>query len=213
MLVLQSTKKICPNTRILRLEDYAVHLEVAEILQDAKNKRQKLLEQADVQIKMMKEAAQAEIEKMHQKAEAEIEQHRQQKQFEMMFEMLNKGIDFFSAMEDTLVQTIKSLAIKIFDETPPEERIYKLVKTTIKELGEGKMLHIYVHPDQCALLKQNIKEIQEQVPTLERIEVVANKSMNLDECTLETETGILEAGLNLQLDNIMNAMKAMLHGS
>ena len=213
MLVLQSTKKICPNTRILRLEDYAVHLEVAEILQDAKNKRQKLLEQADVQIKMMKEAAQAEIEKMHQKAEAEIEQHRQQKQFEMMFEKLNKGIDFFSAMEDTLVQTIKSLAIKIFDETPPEERIYKLVKTTIKELGEGKMLHIYVHPDQCALLKQNIKEIQKQVPTLERIEVVANKSMNLDECTLETETGILEAGLNLQLDNIMNAMKAMLHGS
>lgn len=213
MLVLQSTKKICPNTRILRLEDYAVHLEVAEILQDAKNKRQKLLEQADVQIKMMKEAAQAEIEKMHQKAEAEIEQHRQQKQFEMMFEMLNKGIDFFSAMEDTLVQTIKSLALKIFDETPPEERIYKLVKTTIKELGEGKMLHIYVHPDQCALLKQNIKEIQKQVPTLERIEVVANKSMNLDECTLETETGILEAGLNLQLDNIMNAMKAMLHGS
>lgn len=213
MLVLQSTKKICPNTRILRLEDYAVHLEVAEILQDAKNKRQKLLEQADVQIKMMKEAAQAEIEKMHQKAEAEIEQHRQQKRFEMMFEMLNKGIDFFSAMEDTLVQTIKSLALKIFDETPPEERIYKLVKTTIKELGEGKMLHIYVHPDQCALLKQNIKEIQKQVPTLERIEVVANKSMNLDECTLETETGILEAGLNLQLDNIMNAMKAMLHGS
>lgn len=213
MLVLQSTKKICPNTRILRLEDYAVHLEVAEILQDAKNKRQKLLEQADVQIKMMKEAAQAEIEKMHQKAEAEIEQQRQQKQFEMIFEMLNKGIDFFSTMEDTLVQTIKSLALKIFDETPPEERIYKLVKTTIKELGEGKMLHIYVHPDQCTLLKQNIKEIQKQVPTLERIEVVANKSMNLDECTLETETGILEAGLKLQLDNIMNAMKAMLHGS
>ena len=192
MLVLQSTKKICPNTRILRLEDYAVHLEVAEILQDAKNKRQKLLEQADVQIKMMKKAAQDEIEKMHQKAEAEIEQQRQQKQFEMIFEMLNKGIDFFSTMED---------------------RIYKLVKTTIKELGEGKMLHIYVHPDQCTLLKQNIKEIQKQVPTLERIEVVANKSMNLDECTLETETGILEAGLKLQLDNIMNAMKAMLHGS
>ena len=213
MLVLQSTKKICPNTRILRREDYAIHLEVADILQDAKNKRQKLLEQADVQIKMMKEAAQAEIEKMHQKAEAEIEQYRQQKQFEMMFEMLNKGIDFFSAMEDTLVQTIKSLALKIFDETPPEERIYKLVKTTIKELGEGKMLHIYVHPDQCALLKQNVKEMQKLVPTLERIEVVANKSMNLDECTLETETGILEAGLNLQLDNIMNAMKAMLHGS
>ena len=75
------------------------------------------------------------------------------------------------------------------------------------------MLHIYVHPDQCTLLKQNIKEIQKQVPTLERIEVVANKSMHLDECTLETETGILEAGLNLQLDNLTKAIKAMLHGS
>ena len=213
MLVFQSTKKICPNTRILRSEDYALHLNAEEILQDAKNKRKKLLEQADLQIKMLKESVQAEIEKMRQQAKVEIEQYRQQKQFEMIFEMLNKGIDFFSTMEDTLIQTIKSLALKIFDETPPEERIYKLVKTTVKELGEGKMLHIYVHPEQCTLLKQNIKELQKQVPTLERIEVVANKSMNIDECTLETETGILEAGLNLQLDNIMNAMKAMLHGS
>ena len=213
MLVLQSTKKICPNTAILRFEDYAVHLKTEEILQDAKNKRAKLLEQADLQIKMLKESAQADIEKMHQQAEAEIEQYRQQKQFEMIFEMLNKGIDFFSTMEETLVQTIKSLALKIFEEIPPEERIYKLVKTTVKELAEGKTLHIYVHPDQCGLLKKNIKEIQQQVPTLERIEVVANKSLNLDECTLETETGILEAGLNLQLDNIMNAIKSMLRGS
>lgn len=213
MLVFQSTKKICPNTTILRFEDYATHLKTEEILQEAKNKRTKLLEQADRQIKMMKEAAQAEIDKMRQQAEIEIEQHRQQKQFEMLFEMLNKGINFFSFMEETLVQTIKSLALKIFEEIPPEERIYKLVKATTKELGEGKSLHISVHPEQCSLLKQNIKEIQQQIPTLERIEVVANKSLNLDECTLETETGILEAGLHLQLDNIMKAIKAMLHGS
>lgn len=213
MLVFQTSKKICPHAHILRLEDYAVLLEKEAILQEAKNKQKKLLEQADLQIKMMKESAQANIEQMRQQAEIEIEQHRQQKQFEMIFDMLNKGIEFFSIMEETLVQTIKSLAIKIFEEIPPEERIYKLVKTTIKELGEGKTLHISVHPDQCSLLKKNIKDVQEQVPTLERIEVVANKSLNIDECTLETETGILEAGLNIQLDNIMKAIKAMLHGS
>ena len=212
MLVLQSTKKICPNTAILRLEDYAIHLKAEEIIQDAKHKRAKLLEQAEAQIKMLKDSAQADVEKMRKQAEVEIEQYCQQKQFEMIFGMLNKGIDFFSAIEETLVQTIKSLALKIFEETPPEERIYKLVKASVKELGEGKTLHVYVHPDQCGLLKQNINDIKKQVPTLERIEVVANKSMNIDECTLETETGILEAGLNLQLDNLIKAIKSMMRG-
>ena len=100
--------------------------------------------------------------------------------------------------------------VKILGEIPPEERICSVVKNAIKLLPEGKCLSISVHPDQATLLQEKVKELMELKPNLERIEVIINKDLNLDECTLETETGILEASVPMQLETIMKAIQEAL---
>ena len=211
MLVLQASKKFCPNTRIVRCEDYAVFEQAKNIIELAKEKRKKLLDQADLQIQLLKENAQKEIEELKKKEEVSQENQLQQRKVELLFSMLGKGIEFFSSLETMLVQTLKSLFLKILGEYPPEERMYQLVKNTIKTLPNGKFLHISVHPDQTIRVGEKIEELKALQPSLERIEVIASKTLALDECILETETGIFDAGVTAQLESLMKAIQATLH--
>jgi len=211
MLVLQTSKKFCPNARIVRCEDYAVFEQVKNIIEVAKEKRKKLLDQADLQIRLLRENAQKEIDELKKEVEVSQERQLQQRKIELLFSMLGKGIEFFSSLESVLVQTLKSLFLKILGECPPEERMYQLVKNTIKTLPNGKFLHVSVHPDQTILINEKIKELKALQPSLERIEVIASKTLALDECILETETGIFDAGVTVQLESLIKAIQATLH--
>ena len=211
MLVLRGSIKNDPISPIVKREEYTILKEAEKIIAEAKEKRQKLLEQADVQIGLMKEEAQKEIDEMRKQAEQEIAKQCEQKQLEMLFHMLSNGIKYFSNCQDTFIQTLRSLFLKIWEECPPEERMLKIVKTTIKTLPNGKFLQISVNQEQIGLLKQKMKDLQDCLPTLERIEIVASKTLEIDECILETETGILEAGLTVQLDVLMKAINSIIH--
>lgn len=210
MLILKSSKQFCPAERIVRCEEYMVHEKAEQILEIAQKKQKKLLEHTDVQIRLMKENAQAECDEFLKNARIESEKQCQQKQLEMIFSMTEHGIRYFSLLEQTFVQTLKDLFLKILGEIPPEERIYLLVKQSIKTLSEGKTLHISVHPDQLMLLKTKADELTAQHPSLKHIEVIADKSLSMDSCLLETETGILDASIPLQLETLIKAIQACL---
>ncbi len=211
MLILQTSKKFCPHTRIVRCEDYAIFEQAENILESAKNKRKKLLEQADLQIALLKENAKKDLEKLKKEVENAQEKQCQERKIELLFSMLGKGVEFFSHIEGIFVQTLKSLFIKILGECPPEERMYKLVKNTIKTLPNSKLLHISVHPDQVGLVNEHVKELISLQPSLERIEVMPSKTLALDECVLETETGIFDAGVKVQLESLIKAIQSTLH--
>lgn len=210
MLILQSSKKICPESRIIKCEEYAVFAKSEDIIANAKLKRQKMFEQAEMQIQLMKEDAQKKLEADRAKSEEECRQKMEQERLTKIFEQLDHGIQFFSNLNATFVSTLQSMFLKILGELPPEERICSVVKNAIKLLPEGKCLSISVHPDQAILLQEKVKELTELKPNLERVEVVINKELKLDECTLETETGILEASIPMQLETLMKAIKEVL---
>ena len=210
MLILKTSKQFCPAERIVRCDEYMLHAKSEEILEIAQKKQQKLLEHADVQIKLMKENAQAECDELLKNAREESEKQCQQKMVEMIFSMTENGIRYFSMLEQTFIQTLKDLFLKILGEYPPEERMYLLVKQSVKTLSEGKTLHISVHPDQMILIKSKADELIAQHPSLKHIEVVADKTLPIDSCLLETETGILDASVSLQLETLIKAVQASL---
>ena len=211
MLVLQSSKKFCPTTRVIRAKDYLLLQERKEIIESAKEKRNKLIKQAEEQIKMMKEEALSEIEKQKKEMLNENEMLCQRKQLEMLFSMLSHGIDYFSSLKTTFVQIIKSLFLKILGECPTDKKIMLLVTNAVKNIPEGKLLHISVCPDQMSVVQENLEALKKAQPALKRIEVIADKNLQPDECTLETETNIIDAGISVQLDALLKAIEANLH--
>lgn len=211
MLILQNSKQFCPTTRIIRREEYMVWEQTKRILEIAREKQKKLLDHANVQIQFMTENAQSECNAMREQTQAECEQQCQQQQLEMLFSMLEHGIDYFALLEQTFVQTLKEMFLKILGEYPPEERMYALVRQTIKTISEGKCLQISVHPEQMMLLKTKAEELIQQHPSLKHIEIIASKSLPMDSCLLETETGILDGTISVQLETLLKAIQARLH--
>lgn len=211
MLVLQSSKKFSPAARIIRSEEYLANEEVQAVIADAKERRKKLLEQGELQIKMMQDNAKTELENAKTASMEAFQQECNVKQAEMILSMIAGGIKYFSSLQDTFVQTLKALFIKILDEYPPEERMYALVQNTIKTIPESRVLRISVHPDQLPLLKTKVKDLVALQPSLERVEAEANKTLKLDECILESETGVIEAGIMIQLDALIKAIENLVH--
>ena len=210
MFVLKTSKQFLPTERIVRREEYLLLQSADTLLDEAKNKRDKLLAQADRQIQLMMESTQTECEKLKQTSKEEAEQQRNQKQLEMIFSMLNHGIDYFETLEQTFIEVLKGLFLTILGEYPREERMYVLVKKAIKMLPDGQFLQISVRPEQAVLLKTKMGELKAAQPNLERIEIVADPTLKMDVCTLETETGILDASVSVQLETLLQAIKTSL---
>ena len=211
LLSLIANKKLCPKTRIIPYEDYACVAQSEALINDAKNKAKKIIQQANMQADLIIKDAQDTYESEKARGFNDGMEESHKKQTVMLFNMLSGGINYLSNLQQILIHTVQTSVEKIIGEYPPEERIELLVKNALKSVPNGKFLKIHVHQDQAVLLKKHIKELSNIQPGLERIEIEINKNMQLDQCILETETGILDASLEMQLSTLIKAIQSVLH--
>ncbi|MDR2769264.1 MAG: type III secretion system stator protein SctL [Puniceicoccales bacterium] len=211
LLTLQSNKKICPATRIVKYEDYAYVAQADIILGDAKAKSKKIIQQANMQAELIINDAKKTYEEEKQRGFQEGTDASQEKHIAMLFNMLAGGVDYLSKLEQTLIDVVQSITEKILGECPAHERITALVKNALKSVPNGQFLKIHVPPEQAITLKTKIDELLQAQPHLERIEIEGNNAMQNDQCILETETGILDASLDVQLNTLMKAIESIIH--
>ncbi|HCI57090.1 MAG TPA: HrpE/YscL family type III secretion apparatus protein [Opitutae bacterium] len=210
MLTIQGSKHFCPTTRIVRREDYLLNEQASQIIENAKIKRDKLMKQAYAQLNLMQENTKLECDSLRKKVASEGEQQCQEKQLELALSMLSNGIHYYEKLEQTFVEILKELFLKMLGEYPSEERMYAVVKRTIKRIPEGNFLRISVHPEQAILVKAKVGDLQALQDNIKRIEVVADQTLPLDSCILETETGVIDAGIQCQLETLLKAIKEKL---
>lgn len=210
MLTIQGTKRFCPTTRIIRNEDYLLNEQACQIIENAKIKRDKLMKQAYAQLNLMQENAKLECDSLRKKVASEGEQQCQEKQLELVLSMVSNGIRYYEKLEQTFVEILKELFLKMLGEYPSEERMYAVVKRTIKRIPEGNFLRISVHPEQAILVKTKVGDLQALQDNIKRIDVVADQTLPLDSCILETETGVIDAGIQCQLETLLKAIKEKL---
>ena len=210
MLTIQGSKHFCPTTRIVRSEDYLLNEQASQIIGNAKIKRDKLMKQAYAQLNLMQENTKLECDSLRKKVASEGEQQCQEKQLELMLSMVSNGIHYYEKLEQTFVEILKELFLKMLGEYPSEERMYAVVKRTIKRIPEGNFLRISVHPEQAILVKAKVGDLQALQDNIKRIEVVADQTLPLDSCILETETGVIDAGIQCQLETLLKAIKEKL---
>ena len=168
------------------------------------------MKQAYAQLNLMQENAKLECDSLRKKVASDGEQQCQEKQLELTLSMLSNGIRYYEKLEQTFVEILKELFLKMLGEYPSEERMYAVVKRTIKRIPEGNFLRISVHPEQAILVKAKVGDLQALQDNIKRIEVVADQTLPLDSCILETETGVIDAGIQCQLETLLKAIKEKL---
>jgi type III secretion protein L len=84
--------------------------------------------------------------------------------------------------------------------------ITSVVKNSLQKIKAQKQATLKVSPFEVKMLRDRISEITNESPVLEFLDICADAHLEPGSCILETELGIIDASVSVQLEAIETAL-------
>ena len=192
-----STVSPAPGTRILRAAEYARLLEAQSILDDARA-------EADA---IRKRAEEAYEERKKQGYEDGVLDGQMQ-QAEKMLETGMQAVEYLEGLERQIVEVVTTAVRKIVGELDDKERIVRVVRTALEQVRGRQRVLVRVCPEEEPQVREALAPMLARSSAANGIELVADQRMKAGDCMLESEMGVVDAGLEVQLKAIEHALTA-----
>lgn len=183
----------------------APQVETIDYEAEAKEKAEEILAQANAEADEIRKAAREEADELRKKAMEEghaegMEQGMQDSYLEQMREL-----------EPKLVHTITDVVSHVFHVQfhDKDEIVLYLVKRAMESIDGPKEFTIKAGPKQAAYLEEHKQELLECVGQNATLDLVTIHSMTEGECIIETDTGVFECGMDVQLDNLIRDIQSL----
>ena len=192
-----------PGTRLLRAEEYSRLLEAGELLAAARDRA---------------EAIRAEAEEAYEARRREgyddgVMEGRME-QAEKMMETAMQAVEYIENIEETLVGVVTSAVRKIIGELDEKERIVRVVRTALVAVRSQQKVLIRVCPADEAAVRDALSAMIASAPGgVSCLDVSADPRMKPGDCILESELGVVDAGLETQLKALENALSSKIKES
>ncbi len=131
-------------------------------------------------------------------------------------EALSQLQDFLTALSERrksldaeLLGLVSDAVTRIVRTLPPEMLTASVIQTALDEVqGERGRVVLRVHPERVAVAETWLRD--RPAPQAEAISIVveADSTMGRDDCTLETANGVIETGVDIQLQALRAALFA-----
>jgi len=189
--------------------------EAEQILADAKSQAEAILSDAKEQREIVLEAARNEgSERGYEEgcARSEAESIAAQKKIEEQEAALqNDYKERLERMEPELVEVITRVFEKVFhiqfeDKT---EILLALISDAIMEIEGSKEFRIRVSNVNFEFIDSHKSEIEERVGNDVSLEIVADSLLEENQCTIETDSGMFDCSLGVQLENLIKDLKSL----
>ncbi|MCR5562405.1 MAG: HrpE/YscL family type III secretion apparatus protein [Desulfovibrio sp.] len=192
-----STVRPAPGTRILRAAEYARLLKAQNILDDAS------AEAAAIR----KRAEEAYVERKKQGYEDGVLDGQMQ-QAEKMLETGMQAVEYLEGLERQIVEVVTTAVRKIVGELDDNERIVRVVRTALEQVRGRQRVVVRVCPEEEPQVREALAPMLARNSASSGIELVADQRMKAGDCMLESEMGVVDAGLEVQLKAIEHALTA-----
>ncbi|HSW06933.1 HrpE/YscL family type III secretion apparatus protein [Aquabacterium sp.] len=191
--------RLAPGTTVLKREDWLVWRDAAEAVQAARD------EAAAITVA----AAQA-FEAERLRGYAEGREQAQLEQAERMIEQVGRAVDYFSRVEQRMVELVMQAVQRVIGDFGDRERVVAVVKSALAVVRHQKQVTLRVAPDQMGAVQEAQNELLAAFPGVGYLDVVPDARLSADACILETEIGIVEASIAGQLQALHQAFTAVL---
>jgi type III secretion protein L len=113
------------------------------------------------------------------------------------------------AVDAELIGLVMDAVRKIVRRLPPALLTENIVEAALAEAADehGRVV-LRVHPERVAVAESVLSRASAQENRRLHVLVEADSAMALDDCTVETPSGAIEAGLQVQLEALCAALKA-----
>ena len=183
-----------PGARVIRAADYCRLIEAEHLLAAAH-------ERADA---IRAEAEQAYAERKRQGYEDGLTEGRME-QAEKMMETAVQAVEYIENIEETLVRVVASAVRKIIGDD--RERIVRVVRAALVSVRSQQKVLIRVCPADEAAVREALAAMITAAPGgVSFLDVAADPRMKPGDCILESELGVVDAGVETQLKAIENAL-------
>ena len=177
-----------PACKVLKARDHATYLEAQDIVGQAHEQAAVIAEQAKV-------AYQQEKERGYQDGLDESKAE----QAEQMLKVVSRTINYLSGIEKAMADILLSGVKKIIGDFDQEELAVGLVKNALQHVRNEKQVTIRIPPSQYNMVKARVSEILEEYKGVGFIDLVADQRLSTGDCIMESEIGVVEASVDIQL--------------
>ena len=91
-----------------------------------------------------------------------------------------------------------------------EELILHLIKAGLSDVRKGaERIIVRISPEDAPIVEQHKKDLLDEVAEGVTIDIMPQESMEKNDCIIETDNQMLDAGIHTQLENMVTAIKMM----
>ncbi|MBQ1901671.1 MAG: flagellar biosynthesis/type III secretory pathway protein [Lachnospiraceae bacterium] len=136
-------------------------------------------------------------------ARADIEEQKNQMQAELL--------DRQQGMEHDLVDVITEVIEKVFmvQFADKKEIVLHLVDNALSNIEGSKIFQIKVSEYNYEFLENNKMDLQDRVGSDVQVDIVLDPLLDQSQCIIETDGGIFDCSLGVQLENLIKDLRSL----
>jgi type III secretion protein L len=175
-------------TRVVKAEDFSTAQDARAIVEAARAEADRIMAEA-------KEVFESERQRG-------FEEGREEAKMEMVDQMMTAVsgvVEYLGTVEHDMVEVVSRAIERILGEIGDKELIVRVVKNALAAVRNEKHLTLRVAPDQVGTVKERMNEILALYPIVVDLQVVGDSRLSKTGCILESEIGVIDASLEVQL--------------
>lgn len=193
--------------------------EAEQVLREAEEKSQEILnlakEQSEEILKQARETGRAEgyeEGKIQAKEELETEYQKKQKELEIQQQKLTEDYNReMKELEPKLLDVIVDVVERVFhiQFDDKKELLLYLVCNTMENIEGSHNFRVCVGDEQKTFLEKHKDEILDRVGHDMTLEILSDSTLEGNQCMIETETGVFNCSLGVQLENLIKDLRSL----
>ncbi|WP_299394757.1 HrpE/YscL family type III secretion apparatus protein [Pelagibius sp.] len=187
--------KLDGGRRVLRAADYQKTVTAAELISEAEAKA------AAIQA-----AAQAEYDALKARGYDDGMAEAKAEVAEQIVTIVTRSVDFMANAERDIARTVLVCLRKVLGEFTEEELVLRQARAALHVVRSEPRVTLRVRPEVEENLRERLGEILRGQGEVSFLEIVADEGMERGGCRLETEVGVVDASLDLQLKALEKAI-------
>jgi len=186
---------VSPDQRLLKADEYAQFMSAQEAIEVAKKRAEQIVNDA-------KQVYEEEKKRGYNNGMEE----GNQKISEFMIDAVERSVKNFEAFENDMIGVVVNALRKILGEMNEKELVSRVVRNALETVRNQKKVNLTVNPDEVQVIKDQLSELLAQFPTINFIEVLSDPRITKGGCRLETEVGVVDATIDIQLAAIKRSL-------
>ncbi len=195
-------------------------IQADDIVKSAKNEYEQVLRDAyDSSMEIMQNAKNEGFSEGYKdgydKAYAEVYEQRDEllaDAISIKNDSINRYSELVQNAEAEIVDLVMQISYKILMKNAEEDKsvIFELVRSAISKITYTETLKVYVSPHDYPNLIRVKNEILPLLERIDDIEILEDKSMQIGDCRVETDSGDIDSGIRTQFEFVKQTFEGLL---